>query len=142
MVIGNSTARLCTFCAFACVVALAGCGTVNTVSTRTEPSANAKPYVQQVNAALDSLSLKARDVRLSRTRGGNFEAQVDVANDDFRTRNLSYRFDWLDGAGNVLQAVSSDWRQATIASGGSVTISSVAPTADAADFRLQLRAAN
>ena len=118
------------------------CGTVNTVSTRTEPATTSRPAVTQVNALLTAVFVKAKDVRVFPTKSGLLEAQIDVANDDFRTRSFNYRFEWLDGSGNLIRSVTAVWDSASIPAGGQSTISSVAPTTDAADFRLQVRASN
>ena len=124
------------------VIIPVGCGTVNTVSTRTAPAETAIPYVTQVNDALSGLSLKAKDVRLVRTPGGVLKAQIDVANDDLRTRSFNYRIDWIDQSGTVIDAQTSVWQPRSVASGGMVTISAVAPSPLATDFRMQVRASN
>ena len=122
------------------VIISAGCGTVNTVNTRTAPAETTIPYVTQVNDALSSLSLKAKDVRLVPTPGGVLKAQIDVANDDLRTRSFNYRVDWLDQSGTVIDAQTSVWQSRSVASGGMITISAVAPSPSATDFRMQVRA--
>jgi hypothetical protein len=42
----------------------------------------------------------------------------------------------------VLQSQTSVWKSTNVPSGGSTVIRSVAPTDDAADFRLQIRRAD
>ena len=121
---------------------LAACGTVNTVSTREGPSASSVPYIKQINDSIDSIFLNATDVRRVLTPGGVLKAQVDIANDDFRTRRFAYRFEWLDQAGTVLESRLSSWEQKEIPSGGMTTLSSVAPSKTATDFRLQVRASD
>ena len=120
-----------------------GCGTVNTVSTRTTPANDQVDDLKiQINDLLTDFFLKCTDVRMFRTPGGSLEAQVDVANDDFRQRRFAYRFSWLDPRGNTIASTMSVWKPASVASGGSITISSVAPTSDATDFTLQVRRSN
>jgi len=122
---------------------LAGCGSVNTVSTRTAPAEDSLAHVNvQVNDVLSDIFLHSTDVRMFRSRGGPYEAQVDVANDDFRQRRFAYRFSWLSPAGNVIPSQMSTWKTASIPSGGSSTIRSIAPNDSATDFRLETRRSN
>lgn len=116
-----------------------GCGTVNTTRTRAAPSEDAVPKVVEVNDLLTHVFLKATEVRLSPARSGVLQAQVDVANDGFSTRSFSYLFEWLDAHGSVMPSAISTWKAASVPAGGTVMITSVAPSADATDFRLQIR---
>ncbi|MCH2161984.1 MAG: YcfL family protein [Phycisphaerales bacterium] len=119
------------------------CGSVNTVSTRTTPANDQVDDLKlQINDLLTSIFLKCRDVRVFRTPGGSLEAQVDVANDDFRQRNFAYKFTWMDARGNMIHSSMSVWKPASVASGASITISSIAPTSAATDFTLQVRRSN
>ena len=125
------------------ILFFSGCGTVNTISTRTTPASDQVTNLKvQINDLLTDIFLKCTDVRVFRTPGGSLEAQVDVANDDFRQRRFAYRFSWLDARGNTIASTMSVWKPASVASGGSITISSVAPTSDATDFTLQVRRSN
>jgi uncharacterized protein YcfL len=121
---------------------LAACGTVNTTETRDGRGADAIPVHQDINDVLSSLAIHATEVRLFENKAGTMEAQVDVANDGFRTRRFAYRFDWLDERGNVIPAQNAVWRSASVPSGGSTVIRSTALTPDAVDFRLQVRRSN
>jgi uncharacterized protein YcfL len=118
---------------------LVACGTVNTVSTRTEKATTSVPYHTQVNDALADIFLKATDVRLVRTPGGVLKAQIDVANDGFRTRHFHYQVEWLDANGTLVESVLNNWRQAQVYSGGAVTLTALAPTPECTDFRLKVR---
>ena len=122
---------------------LAGCGSVNTVSTRTAPAEDSLDDVTvQVNDVLSDIFLHSTDVRMFRTRGGPFEAQVDVANDDFRQRRFAYRFNWLSPEGNVVPTQMSVWKTSSVPSGGSTTLRAIAPNDTASDFRLEIRRAD
>ena len=124
-------------------IALGGCGSVNTVSTRTTATTDSvEPLRKQINDVLTDFFLHCTDVRLSRTQGGPLQAQVDVANDDFRYRRFAYRFTWMDPNGNTIASPISVWKSASIASGGSKTLMSVAPNDIAADFSLEIRRSN
>lgn len=126
----------------ACLL-LTACGSVNTTGTRTEGRGDDSVVVRQdINDLLSSLAIKTREVRLYRNDSGTLEAQVDMANDGFRTRRFSYRFEWLDERGNVIPNQNTAWKAGSIASGGFLMISSTALTPEADDFRLQVRRSN
>lgn len=119
--------------------AVAGCGSVNTTSTRQAPSEDKVSTRTQVNDLFTQIFLRATDVRMFPTKGGPLQTQVDVANDGFGTRSFSYRFEWLDARGNVIPSSVYTWKATSVPAGGSVTITSVAPSEAATDFKLQLR---
>jgi len=122
---------------------LTACGSVNTTGTRTERRGDDSVVVRQdINDLLSSLAIKTREVRLYRNDSGTLEAQVDMANDGFRTRRFSYLFEWLDKRGNVIPNQNTAWKAGSIASGGFLMINSTALTPEADDFRLQVRRSN
>lgn len=124
----------------ATVLFTSGCGSVNTTSTRMNPAATtAVSKREQVNDVIDSIWIKCTEVRMFPTAGGPVQAQVDVANDDFRTRRFGYRFDWVDANGSIVPSQTSTWQVCAIPSGGSSMISAVAPNIQAKDFRLEIR---
>ena len=122
---------------------LASCGSVNTVSTRTTaPDDSVQPLREQINDVLSSFFIKCTDVRVFPSKGGPLQAQVDVANDDFRYRGFAYKFTWLDDRGNVIPTQASTWKAASVPSGASTTLTSVAPNDSATDFTIQVRRSN
>jgi uncharacterized protein YcfL len=120
-------------------ITVAGCGSVNTTYTRTTPADSAISAQTRVNDLFQEFFLTAKEVRMNRTKGGPMEVQIDVENNGFAYKTFSYRFDWVDTAGNVIASQLSVWKVSNVPSGGSTVIRAVAPTDDAADFRLQLR---
>ncbi len=129
-----------TACLSLCLcLGLQACGTVNTTSTRGGPGEDAVAVREDVNDALSRLFLHATEVRVFRNDAGTLEAQVDVANDDFRTRRFLYRFEWLDDRGNVISSRNAVWHSASAPAGGSTVLRSTALTPEATDFRLQVR---
>jgi uncharacterized protein YcfL len=120
-------------------ITAAGCGSVNTTYTRTTPADSAISAQTRVNDLFQEFFLTAKEVRMNRTKGGPMEVQIDVENNGFAYKTFSYRFDWVDTAGNVIASQLSVWKVSNVPSGGSTVIRAVAPTDDAADFRLQLR---
>jgi len=126
----------------AAACSLAGCGTVNTTSTRTEPAKTAVPAQTRVNDLLTEIFLSCKEVRMQPTKGGPLEVQVDVENNGFSYRTFAYRFDWVDANGSVIPSMTSQWKSTNVPSGGSTVIRSVAPNETATDFRLQVRRAD
>lgn len=116
-----------------------GCGSVNTTYTRTTPADSAVSAQTRVNDLFQEFFLTAKEVRMNRTKGGPMEVQIDVENNGFAYKTFSYRFDWVDTAGNVIASQLSVWKVSNVPSGGSTVIRAVAPSDDATDFRLQLR---
>lgn len=128
--------------ALAALCMIAGCGTVNTTSTRTEPAKTAVPAQTRVNDLLTQIFLSCKEVRMQPTKGGPLEVQVDVENNGFSYRTFAYRFDWVDANGSVIPSMTSQWKSTNVPSGGSTVIRSVAPNESATDFRLQVRRAD
>ena len=120
-------------------ITVAGCGSVNTTYTRTTPADSAISAQTRVNDLFQEFFLTAKEVRMNRTKGGPMEVQIDVENNGFAYKTFSYRFDWVDTAGNVIASQLSVWKVSNVPSGGSTVIRAVAPSDDATDFRLQLR---
>ena len=120
---------------------IAGCGSVNTYRATAGDAAGKTAFESQINDALTSIFLKAEAVRFARTKGGPYQVQVTVANDGFSYRRFAYRFEWLDADGMLIDS-GSTWQTATIASGGTAVISSVAPNDTCETFQLQTRRTN
>ena len=117
------------------------CGTVNTVSTRTtRPTDEVSDKSVQIHDLLTDIFLHCRGVRLYRSEpSGLLEAQIVVANDDFRSRTFGWNLRWLDHAGNMIGSKTDVWRATSVPAGGSVTLTDLAPTLAAADFTFELR---
>ena len=119
-----------------------GCGTVNTVTATAGDRPGAVDYKSQINDVLTDLFLSAKEVRFGPTRGGPYEVQVTIANNDFSQRTFSYIFRWIDENGMTIDATTSTWKTASIASGGTLTISSIAPNDTSRTFQLETRRSN
>ena len=120
------------------VTLLASCGTITTVQTASgQPSPAAHDY--RISGELANIGLGVGEVRVFRAPGGGLEAQVDVQNTKWTQNDFAYRFTWVDPAGRVLPSQMSVWKPRDVPSGGRTTISSVAPTPNAVDFRLEIR---
>lgn len=121
-----------------------GCGTVNSVSTRTTPATDEVTDMSvQINDLLTDVFLHCRGVRLYRSEpSGLLEAQIIVANDGFSTRSFGWNIRWLDHAGNMIQSKTDVWHATSVPSGGTVTLTNLSPRLNATDFTFQLRRAN
>ena len=115
---------------------------MNTVTATAGDHPGETDYRTQVNDVLTQLFLSAKDVRFGPTEGGPWQVQVTVANNDFRTRRFSYLFQWIDGNGMIIESPISTWKTASVPSGGTIVISSVAPVDTARTFQLQTRRSN
>lgn len=136
----NRYHRIAAYAAFSMAgLLVASCGSVNTTYTRTTPADSAIAAQTRVNDLFQQIFLTAKEVRMNRTKGGPMEVQIDVENNGLSYKTFSYRFDWVDPAGNVISSQLSVWKQTNVPSGGSTVIRAVAPSDDASDFRLQLR---
>lgn len=120
---------------------MAGCGTVNTVSTRTtQPTDTLHDTRTQINDLLTEIFLHCTGVRMYTSEPtGHLEAQIDVANDGFSTRSFAWKIVWLDASGNTIPSVTNVWEGTSLSAGASITLTSFAPRPTATDFTFQLR---
>jgi hypothetical protein len=110
----------------------------NIVTTRTTPSPNAIAVSQQLNDMVAATNLKLGEVRLSRTQGGVLKAEVELMNQTSYTQRMAYRFEWFDASGVRIDSMQSQLLVGSVAPGGVQTLTSVAPSEKASDFRLQM----
>jgi hypothetical protein len=121
--------------------AFSGCGTVNAVSTRTAPAADARTDLRvQINDVLTNIFLHCESVRLYRAEpSGLMETQVTVANDGFSNRTFGWRVIWLDARGNQIASKTNVWNVDSVPAGGTITLTDLAPSPLATDFNIELR---
>ena len=132
-----NTALICTVVLAA---ALAGCQTVNTVE-REQPEArpeivNDKRIVQD-----PSLNRKAKvlDIRQSRVgSNGLLKIEARLYNTTISRKAFNYKFEWVNEEGMTIDSALSTWKQTTLEGKESGSISAVAPSPRAVDFRLKL----
>ena len=120
----------CLFAA-AALLAVAGCKTTNTVTSTT----------RIITDPILDLDASAAQVRMSKVPGDLLQAQVDIYNTWITEQDVKYRFEWIDGAGNVLPDPRSTWIPISVAAKQTLTLTGIAPSPRAADFRLQMRRA-
>ncbi len=117
--------------ALVAALAVAGCKTTNTV-TSTQ---------RIITDPILDLDASAAQVRTSRAPGDLLQAQVDLYNTWITEQNVKYKWEWIDAAGNVLPNATSTWVGMNIAAKQTTTLTAIAPSPRAVDFRLQLRRA-
>lgn len=66
------------------------------------------------------------------------KVQVELRNPTGKRARIKYRFDWLDGQGTLIRNPNVTWRSVILQGGETQWISSVARSAQAADFHLKL----
>lgn len=120
-----------------------GCKTVNTVSPK-EPLAR-KQIIADTRVITDPiLGNRAEVIALSEaiTPGGFAKVQVELRNNSSRTRHIEYLFEWFDANGMILPSSSRVYQTRELIGGETISLTSIAPTTSARDFRLKLTRAN
>lgn len=123
----------------AALITGSGCRSVNMVEP--EGRINEPATVADKRVITDpSLSRRVKIVSVSEAEGagGHIRVQVEVRNTTRRYRPFSYRFEWFDGDGILIELPTSGYQSSQLEGGESRMLTAVAPTADAKDFRLKL----
>ena len=72
------------------------------------------------------------------TSGGFLQVQIEVLNQKNSMQEFSYNFEWFDMNGMLVNTPTSVWIPRQIEGQEILTITAVAPTATAKDFRVKL----
>lgn len=127
--------------ALCAVLLLAGCGTtVNTVE-RAQPEASPS-YVADKRVITDrTLAAMFRVVSINQTTvsGNLLKVQATIENLKNSTKALTYKFEWIDADGMAVDSPNETWKQIRVQGRETTTISTVAVTPRAVDFRLKLK---
>lgn len=115
-----------------CLVFLAVAGAAHAQHDPSTPPAVAAKVALRGEAR----SIAVREMRIVR-RNDVLVAQVDLHNLGRIDRTLFYRFQWIDSIGSQIGDGES-WKQLAMLGLGQQTVKSVAPTAAATDFRLEM----
>lgn len=118
---------------------LTGCTTVNTVE-RAQPVAQ-RDMVSDKRILTDaSLNRRVRIVGVNQTTGpgGLLKVQVEVLNTTRSLQTFSYRWEWFDETGTIVETPTSTAATRQIEGKESLFITGVAPKETAKDFRLKL----
>lgn len=129
----------CFYSLMTATLLLAGCAPSNNiVSTRSAPSPNAVSVKQEMHDIVAAANLTLGEVRLARTPGGVLKAEVELLNNTSATQRMAYRFEWFDPTGVRIESMQSQLLPGSVPPGGVQTLTSVAPSEKASDFRLQM----
>ena len=114
------------------------CTTVNTVE-RATPIGTKQMIADKRVITDDTLKRKVSIVGLNEgmTPGGFLQVQIEVLNQKNSMQAFSYRFEWFDMNGMLVDTPTSVWIPRQIEGQETLTITAVAPTTTAKDFRVK-----
>ena len=121
--------------------ALAGCSSP-TVNTDVRANPTARPHIEQDQRIITDKTLNAYCQIVgvySKQIGDLLKIQVDVYNSQTEPAQFHYKFEWLDSQGIIVDSPGAIWRVQTIQGGEVISLTAVAPTPDAKDWRLKLQ---
>ena len=117
---------------------LTSCTTVNTVE-RDTPVGTKQMVADKRVITDDTLIRKVSIVGVneSTTSGGFLQVQIEVLNQKNSMQDFSYRFEWFDMNGVLVNTPTSVWIPRQIEGQETLTLTAVAPTPTAKDFRVK-----
>jgi uncharacterized protein YcfL len=124
-------------------VALAFAGCASNVNTyeRAQPQASADYVADQRIITDNTLAGKLRVVSFNQTTvsGNLLKIQATVENLRNKQSTYNYKIEWIDQDGMAVDSANETWKSLPLQGREVTTISSVAVTPRAVDFRLKLR---
>lgn len=128
-----------TLIGLAAVLGCSACRSVNTI----EPMRQVNPArtIEDKRIITDpSLQRRVTVVAVNEAEGagGHIRVQVEVRNTTRSYRRFSYKFEWFDRDGFLVELPTVGFRASQLEGGETRMLVSVAPTAEAKDFKLQL----
>jgi uncharacterized protein YcfL len=81
----------------------------------------------------------ATSIRQATVSGDMLKIQVDITNLKTKCTRFNYKFDWYDPQGMLIDTPLSTWESQTIEGRETVTLTGIAPTPTAKDFKLKLQ---
>jgi uncharacterized protein YcfL len=136
--------RLIRWSCAAGLTALAACQTpVNTVE-RATPGCVRDPIADKRVIADSRFNDVLSVVGLNQTTasGGVLKVQAELRNQNASHVTFSYRFEWFDAAGMLIETPGSVWLSREIEGGETLYVIGVAPTTTAKDFRFKIMKAH
>lgn len=117
----------------------AGCNTVNTTETA-QPSYQRNMVAEKRVITDSSLARKVQVLGVNATEGpgGFLKVQAELQNSTRSLHRFSYKWEWFDQSGNLLEGPTSVAITRQIEGKESMFISGIAPNPAAKDFRLKL----
>jgi len=125
-------------CMFAGMALLTGCTTVNTVE-RAQPVAHREMVSDKRILTDASLNRRVRILGVNQSigAGGLLKVQVEVLNTTRSLHTFSYRWEWFDETGTIIETPTSTAVSRQIEGKESLLLIGVAPKETAKDFRLK-----
>ena len=120
------------------IAMLSSCTTVNTVE-RATPVGTQQMVADKRVVTDDTLKRKVSIVGVneSTTSGGFLQVQIEVLNQKNSMQDFSYRFEWFDMNGMLVNTPTSVWIPRQIEGQETLSITAVAPITTAKDFRVK-----
>ena len=128
--------------ALACVLmgtaVLSSCASVNTVERET-PVGTRHVITDKRVITDETLATKVNIIGVNdaTTPGGFLQIQIEVLNESHSMQEFNYRVEWFDMNGMAINTLTSVWITRQIEEKESLTITAVAPTPTAKDFRVK-----
>ena len=124
----------------AVLVVVPACNTINSTE-RATPTAHPNVVPDQRVVTDSSLARHARVTGVTQATlpGDMLKVQVTLQNTTSFTQRVIYLFEWYNGAGMLVATHMSVWQSLTLQGRESVTVTGVAPTPQAKDFKLKLK---
>jgi uncharacterized protein YcfL len=121
------------------LLAASGCQTVNTTETA-QPSYQRNMVSEKRVITDSSLARKVQilGANTTMTPGGFLKAQVELMNLTSSMKKFSYKWEWFDESGNLVDSPASAAISRQIEGKESIFVSAIAPKESARDFRLKL----
>ena len=122
------------------ILLTAGCTNVNTYE-RAESQA-ALNYVSDKRVITDNTlagTFRVVSINQATVSGNLLKIQATVENLKSSTRTLNYKFEWVDTDGMAVDSPNETWKTVMLQGRETQTISTVAVTPRAVDFRLKFR---
>jgi len=125
----------------ALALAFSGCAT--NVNTYERAESNATPnYVADKRVITDNTlagTFRVVSINQGTVSGNLLKVQATVENLKSKTRTLNYKFEWIDENGMAVDSPNETWKAILLQGRETQTISTVAITPKAVDFRLKFR---
>ena len=113
-----------------------GCNTANTTQSRPGPSGSNVAVDRVVSNCWLNYKANVVGVREGTVSDNLKKITVDVYSDQATTQRFSYRFDWFDAGGIAVPSATATMTGVTIEPRQTITLSGVAPTPAATEWRL------
>lgn len=131
-------ATLALVCVLMGAATMSSCTSVNTVERET-PIGTRHVIADKRVITDESLANKVSIIGVNdaTTPGGFLQIQIEVLNENRSMQDFNYRIEWFDMNGMAINTPSSVWIPRQIEGKETLTITAVAPTPTAKDFRVK-----